>query len=169
MVGYTSTILICSSPESISFSQKTVFNFHAACTLDGCTMDKTNGVLECSNCKRLTNYACTKLPAYQIGMFMLKGYRLFKCSTCVGEIHNDILENCPLEAKSDELSQLRAKCKKFEEELEEEKSNEMAKCSLSSAEELLTHKVEISNKRLSKYQEEVCDKNMKPISVQTNN
>ena len=94
-------------------------------------------MLECSNCKRLTHYACTKLPGNQIGPFMLKAYRLYKCSTCVGEIHNDILENCALEAKSNELNQLRAKWKK----LEEEKSIQMAKCSLPSNEELPTHKV----------------------------
>ena len=44
------------------------------CTLDGCTMDKTNYMLECSNCKRQTHYACTKLPTYQIKLFLLKGY-----------------------------------------------------------------------------------------------
>ena len=57
-------------------------------------------------------YACTKLPAYQIGLSMQKGYMLFTCSICVGEIHDDILENCTSEAKYDELIQLQAKCKK---------------------------------------------------------
>ena len=114
-----------------------------SCTLDGCTMDKTNYMLECSNCKRLTHYACTKLPTYQIKLFLLKGYRLYKCNTRVGEIHKDIHENCTLEANSDELNQPR--------KLEEEKSNllatasnqtdiQMAKCSSFSSEELLTHK-----------------------------
>ena len=35
----------------------------SACTLVGCTMGKTNYMLECSNCKRLTHYSCIKLPA----------------------------------------------------------------------------------------------------------
>ena len=91
-----------------------------ACTLDGCTMDKTNYMLECSNCKRLTHCACTKLPT-QIQLFLLKGYRLYKCSTFVGEIHKDIHENCTLEANSDELN----KPRKFE----EEKSNLLATAS----------------------------------------
>ena len=78
----------------------------------------------------------------------------------MGEIHDDILENCT----SDELIQLQAKCKKLEEELGTEKSNQIANCSSSCSEELLTHKVrylekelEISNKKLSKFQP-VCDK-----------
>ena len=144
----------------------------AACTIDACTMDKTNYMLECSNCKGLTHNACTKLPAYQIGLFMLKGYRLYKCRTCVGEIHVDILENSTLEAKSVELTQLREKCRK----LEEEKSSDMSKRNSSSSEDMLTHKVkylekelEISNNKLAKYKELVCEKNMKTISVQTNN
>ena len=150
-----------------------------ACTLDGCTTDKTNYMLECSNCRRLTHYACTKLPAYQIQLFLLKGYRLYKCSMCVGGIHKDIHENCVLESNSDEVNQPK--------KLVEETPNlltaastqtdiQMDKCSSSSSEELLTHKVrylekelQICNKRLAKYQKAECEKNMKTISVQTTN
>ena len=149
------------------------------CTLDGCSMDKTNYMLECSNCKRLTHYACTKLPAYQIKLFLLKGYRLYKCSICVGEIHKDIHENCTLVENSADRNQPKKP--------EEENSNflatastqtdlKMAKYSSSSSEELLTHKVRClekeleicNNKRLTKFRK-TCDKNKKTISVQTTN
>ena len=148
-----------------------------ACTLDGWTTDTTNYMLECSNCKRLTHYACTKLPAYQIQLFLLKGYRLYKCSVCVGGIHKDIHENCVLESNSDEVNQPR--------KLVEETPNllttattqtdiQIEKCSSSSSEELLTHKVrclekelQMCNKRLAKYQKAECEKNMKTISQLT--
>ena len=39
----------------------------SACTLDcECLLEKTKFMLQCSKCQRLTHYACTQLPAYQI-------------------------------------------------------------------------------------------------------
>ena len=97
----------------------------------------------------------------------------------MGGIHKDIHENCVLESNSDEVNQPG--------KLVEETPNllttastqtdiQMEKCSSSSSEELLTHKVrclekelQICNKRLAKYQKAECEKNMKTISVQTTN
>ena len=48
---------------------------------------------------------------------MQKGYRLYVCSTCVGEVHKDILENSTLESKIDELNQLKLKYRKLEDDI----------------------------------------------------
>ena len=57
------------------------------CSLDGCAFGKNKYMLECSKCKKLTHYACTKLPNYQIALFIQKNYRLYVCSTCRGNTH----------------------------------------------------------------------------------
>ena len=74
----------------------------SACTLDECLLEKTKFMLQCSKCQRLTHYACTQLPPYQISLFMQKGYRLYVCSTCVGAVDKDILENRLLESEINE-------------------------------------------------------------------
>ena len=63
------------------------------CTREGCTLATTNFMLACSRCKLLTHYGCTQLPPYQISLFMLKGYPIYKCSECVGEVDSDIVDN----------------------------------------------------------------------------
>ena len=74
----------------------------SACTLDECLLEKTKFMLQCSKCQRLTHYACTQLPPYQISLFMQKGYRLYVCRTCVGAVDKDILENRLLESEINE-------------------------------------------------------------------
>ena len=66
----------------------------SACSVMECEMENSKFMLACSKCKRLTHYRCTKLPAYQVTLFMKKGYRLYVCILCVGEIDEEILGNC---------------------------------------------------------------------------
>ena len=66
----------------------------SACSAIDCETEKSKFMLECSKCKKLTHYRCTQLPPYQIALFMRKGYRLYACSLCVGEIDEDIVRNC---------------------------------------------------------------------------
>ena len=52
--------------DSIVYSIETVSDFDIGsevCTLKGCVMGANKFMLNCPKCKRLTHYACTKLPA----------------------------------------------------------------------------------------------------------
>lgn len=66
-------------------------NSQYACTR--CTLEATEFMLDCSKCRKLTHYACTQLPPYQLARFLQKSYRLYVCSACVGNIHQDIIDN----------------------------------------------------------------------------
>ena len=52
-------------------------------TLSTCTHDDDKYKLECTECHRLVHYRCTQLPAYQIQLFLIKGYRKYMGATCV--------------------------------------------------------------------------------------
>ena len=52
------------------------------CTLSTCFLEANEHMLTCKECKRPTHYACTKLPGYQLALFTLKSYRIFKCKDC---------------------------------------------------------------------------------------
>ena len=64
------------------------------CASAACTAEPNPHMLQCKKCKSLTHYGCTGLPAYQVALFMQKGYRRFKCHTCVGDIPEAIQVNC---------------------------------------------------------------------------
>ena len=65
------------------------------CAFSGCNISNNEYMLECRKCKGACHFACSKLPAYQIALFLDKSYRRnFQCETCVENIHNDILNNC---------------------------------------------------------------------------
>ena len=66
----------------------------SVCTFGICHLEKNKYMLECSKCKKLTHYACTQLPPYQVSLFMLKGYRLYVCRICVGEVDKDVITQC---------------------------------------------------------------------------
>ena len=66
----------------------------STCTLKKCDLPKTEHMLECCKCKNLTHYGCTKLPAYQLTLFLVKGYRLYRCSSCAGEIQEELIKHC---------------------------------------------------------------------------
>ena len=63
------------------------------CIHNECNKDSNRHMLMCSKCKRFTHYGCTELPPYQVSLFLQKGYRLYQCKECVGEIHSDIINN----------------------------------------------------------------------------
>ena len=141
----------------------------AVCTQDGCALKNDRLMLECSKCKRRTHYACTKLPPYQITLFLQKSYRLYICTACVGDIHQDILENC-----YEESSFVTNKVLTGETNLVSTGSNVANEENLSSSVKLLTHKVkylekelEISNEKLAKHQERESTKIVSHCYAQT--
>ena len=81
----------------------------SVCTFNECVREKNKFMLECKKCKRLTHYACTGLPDYQISLFMQPRYSLYICENCVGVIHSDISDNC-----STYMKELKNKCVKLE-------------------------------------------------------
>lgn len=74
------------------------------CKSNECNKDNNEFMLMCSKCKSLIHYGCTDLPSYQVSLFLQKGYRLFQCKDCVGEIHSDILNNMKIEVKNTSIS-----------------------------------------------------------------
>ena len=89
-----------------------------------------------------------------IALFMQKGYRLYVCSLCVGEIPEDILENCATTniqndnqtnrtPTTNELLTLKVKC--------------------------LEKELDISNQKLTKYLGTEYKKNENTVSAHTDN
>ena len=72
------------------------------CTITECTDDQDADSLQCSKCKRMVHYRCTKLPAYQIHLFKTrlknKSYR-YQCQNCV-EVPQDLLDLIPNRERS---------------------------------------------------------------------
>ena len=52
------------------------------CTELRCVNDTEQMRIECQKCSKTVHYACTGLPAYQLNMFLNKGYRKYVCRTC---------------------------------------------------------------------------------------
>ena len=61
------------------------------CTPNSCEKDEDEHVLECVDCHRCVHYRCTKLPLYQLQLFLTTGYRRYKCINCV-EVPTYLLE-----------------------------------------------------------------------------
>ena len=134
-----------------------------------------------AKCKRLTHYACTKLPAYQISLFLLKGYRIYQCRVCVGEIHEDILDNCHTDSNMRDLKDLKVKCQKLEDEIKE-KSNTIAAMKeveerninnteedASRSVEYLSKSTQVSNPSYTENTENKLDKDTDNINMSSNN
>ena len=84
---------------------QTIIEIHdenAICTPGGCIPDEDQYKLECSECKRQVHYRCTKLPAYQIHLFLVKGYRKFVCTNCieVPKYLAELLTSCDMSVSS---------------------------------------------------------------------
>ena len=90
--------------------------------------------LECKTCKKKFHHCCTKLPTYQIGLFMLaetKANNSFLCEQCAN-VPEDLIQTCSeditetsntvvilkqqLEKKDDELRELKEHIIKLETE-----------------------------------------------------
>ena len=54
-----------------------------SCTTSACVADDDTYKFKCIECHRLVHYRCTRLPAYQVYLFTITGYRKFKCANCV--------------------------------------------------------------------------------------
>ena len=52
------------------------------CGKGSCLDDDDSHKLQCSQCDRLFHYTCTRLPLYQINLFLTKGYRRYLCANC---------------------------------------------------------------------------------------
>ena len=90
------------------------------CTLSTCFLEANEHMLTCKECKRPTHYACTKLPGYQLALFTLKSYRIYKCKDCASkEVNKDVLEICNKHSNEIEVAKLENRCKKLEVELQE--------------------------------------------------
>ena len=58
-------------------------NHSSKCTSVKCIQDEDIYKLECYDCKRRVHYKCTKLPAFQVQLFLTKHYRRFVCVNCI--------------------------------------------------------------------------------------
>merc|ERR1712224_1109411 len=45
------------------------------CTLSQCCQDEDEKKIQCFGCQRWLHYECTKLPSYQLSLFLTRGYR----------------------------------------------------------------------------------------------
>ena len=94
--------------HNLSIVESIVSPSTSVCKFNECVREKNRFMLECKKCKRLTHYACTGLPDYQISLFMQPRYSLYICENCVGVIHSDISDNC-----STYIKELKNKCVKL--------------------------------------------------------
>ena len=64
------------------------------CRASGCDKEADEFMIECFRCKHAVHFACTRLPAYQLQMFMTKGYKRYICETCYGEVDDYYTSHC---------------------------------------------------------------------------
>ena len=86
----------------------------SSCSVAECKPDINKHMLKCSNCKRMTHYRCTLLPAYQLYLFTRENYRLYVCDTCVGDIPDDFKGHCLEETRENEILEIQAMEKRIE-------------------------------------------------------
>lgn len=66
-----------------------------SCTVSHCMRRETSFMLQCCRCVGYTHYACTKLPPYQVALFLNSVYQsLYTCEMCAGDIPLDVIVNC---------------------------------------------------------------------------
>ena len=64
------------------------------CTASNCNKEADEFMIECNRCKYAIHFACTRLPAYQLSMFMTKGYKRYICESCYGQVDQYYTDNC---------------------------------------------------------------------------
>ena len=64
------------------------------CTLSNCIDDQDTDVLKCYKCQRRVHYRCTRLPAYQIQVFINKRIYKYECQNCI-EVDQKLLDLVP--------------------------------------------------------------------------
>ena len=100
------------------------------CTDKVCNEGKDQYKLECKRCHRFVHQKCTKLPLYQITLFVTKGYQSYICVNCV-DIPDYLIDAIPTTSTSsandtEAVNKLYAALKKKEEENDCHKSNVLA-------------------------------------------
>ena len=119
--------------------------------------------LECKTCKKKFHHCCTKLPTYQIGLFMLaetKANNSFLCEQCAN-VPEDLIQTCSeditetsntvvilkqqLEKKDDELRELKEHIIKLETENPHKKRKFDDDCNDAMTEDLANKSIEIEN------------------------
>ena len=104
----TDEVSIVSSVNSLSGITREIKNLSilsptsSICTLHECNLPKTPFMLQCKKCKLLTHYCCTRLPAYQISLFLQKKYSLYICRSCIGKIDEELIEQCTTSERTEE-------------------------------------------------------------------
>ena len=95
------------------------------CTLQECVITQQDGnTIECINCGREVHIKCTRLPLYQLSLFLGKNYRKYKCESCV--VVPDNIKNMFKEisngenASMIETAELRVKVSELEKEIKEQ-------------------------------------------------
>ena len=71
-----------------------ITNGRSGCTPYSCLCDDDQYKLECVECKRHVHYRCTRLPDYQIQLFLTKKYRKYVCENCI-EVPEYLVELLP--------------------------------------------------------------------------
>ena len=90
-----------------------------SCNYTYCNIEDNDDMLRCRKCKKTLHYQCSKLPAYQVSLFLSQTYKKkFVCESCV-EVPESLTEKCTSsisnEKQNDESDRLReeveSKCK----------------------------------------------------------
>ena len=76
-----------------------------ACSGIGCTLDHNDQMLRCTECKLLTHFGCTKLPAYQLFLYKTSKRR-FLCEICTGEVPKEFHEHANQRITFSKLNEL---------------------------------------------------------------
>ena len=85
------TVFVSKEEAMLTDTEKTS---EPKCALHECTKAADTFMIPCGNCKSLFHYACTRLPPYQLSLFMTKGYRKYLCTTCHGPVCSEYKEHC---------------------------------------------------------------------------
>ena len=81
---------IVDDQEDNSINQSTTL----VCTATDCKKEIDEFMIQCNKCKFAIHFTCTRLPAYQLSMFMTKGYKRYICESCYGEVDEYYRSNC---------------------------------------------------------------------------
>ena len=140
------------------------YNVNPKCGALSCLSESNNDqYLECTTCKKKIHHCCTKLPAYQIGLFMLaetKANNSFLCEQCAN-VPEDLIQTCSgkisetpntvlllkeqLEKKDNELRELKEHIIKLETENPHKKRKFDDDCNDAMTEDLANKSIEIEN------------------------
>ena len=140
------------------------YSDNSKCGATSClSLSNTDKYLECKTCKNKFHHCCTKLPTYQIGLFMLaetNANNSFLCEQCAN-VPEDLMQTCSenitetsntvlllkqqLEKKDEELKELKEHIIKLETENPNKKRKFDDDCNDAMTEDLANKSIEIEN------------------------